>query len=304
MADTKRDIAISLGLFAATVGLALAQHWSPTDLVWSLWISSLFVGYSLILTSILGFLLHGSPSAILGRAQTPQAAPPTPSGGTDLPPAVPTSTSLQMIPLNLFVLIGGVFVFGWRRAPLWLGVVLLASTVFAAAGMLRKRRGWEFLPDPERGLAKAVLMLPMALFLLGFFTIHFLGFHLVHGLFLNAFFPIADMGSFGKDFDTSLAFVAGLTSTALRRYWPFVASSVLSRLPTYAKAFARNDGSMMVVPYVNVIRMHVTILVFALMAAAGLKSGFLYPLLVVYFLPVGSILGWWSKRAAIPIDEA
>lgn len=38
-----------LGAFFLGLGLAWWQHWRTTDLIWSLWLSSLFVGYGMIL---------------------------------------------------------------------------------------------------------------------------------------------------------------------------------------------------------------------------------------------------------------
>ena len=43
-------------------------------------------------------------------------------------------------------------------------------------------------------------------------------------------------------------------------------------------------------PYLNVVRMHIVIFIFAGMAAAGLKDAALYPLLVLYFFPFGALL--------------
>ena len=42
-----------LALFAATLAVAAWQDWSATDLVWSLWISSLVVGYAFVVTALL-----------------------------------------------------------------------------------------------------------------------------------------------------------------------------------------------------------------------------------------------------------
>ena len=52
---------VFLGLFSflATLMLAVAQQWQVTDLVWSLWISSLMLGYGYLLTGILSRALRG-----------------------------------------------------------------------------------------------------------------------------------------------------------------------------------------------------------------------------------------------------
>jgi hypothetical protein len=52
---------VDLGMFAIVALLAWQLQWSPTDLVWSLWLSSLLVGYS----TILGWVFE-IPKGILG----------------------------------------------------------------------------------------------------------------------------------------------------------------------------------------------------------------------------------------------
>jgi hypothetical protein len=175
-------------------------------------------------------------------------------------------------------------------------VTVVASTLLAVGGALRARKGWEVFPDPERGLARAVVMLPGALFMLAFFTVHFGMFHFIHGLFLNGFFPLVAKSPFGTTPDQTIGIVGDCARQALARFWPFVAASALSRVPAYAAAWRTTDGSMMVKPYLNVIRMHVMIFVFAFLSTAGLRSYALYPLLVVYFLPAGEMLALVRSR--------
>lgn len=287
--NAKVHIGIHLGLFGLMVAMAVYSTWSTTDLVWSLWISSLAVGYSLILTSILGTLVHGSAVAFVlpkaGALARPGARGQLPGG-------------CAALPLNVFIVIVCLATVGLNALG---GVVLLvvaASSALAAVGVVRSRPGWEFLPDPERGPVRVLIALPGALFMLGFFTIHFGIFHLVHSLFLNGFFPLVGGGPFGRSGDQVFGLVGACAREALVRYWPFVAASALSRVPTYAAAFRTTDGSMMLTPQLNVIRMHVMIFVFAFLGAAGLQSYGLYPLLIVYFLPVGDLLALVCARRA------
>lgn len=51
--------ALDFGAFALGLALAWWLGWSTTDLVWSLWLSSLVVGYALIVWSIARATLHG-----------------------------------------------------------------------------------------------------------------------------------------------------------------------------------------------------------------------------------------------------
>ena len=280
-ADRKLDIGIDLALCGVTVAMAIYHRWSTTDLVWSLWISSLTVGYSLILTSILGSLVHGSTSVLLaGRVDSR-----TKTAARGQVPA-----GYAVLPLNMFIVFVCLMTLGLSRIT---GVVLLvvaASSVLTVGGALRNRLGWENFPDPGRGLARFVIMLPGALFMLGFFTFHFGLFHFVHGLFLNGFFPLLRKAPFGRTPEQVFGIVGACAREALVRYWPFVAASALSRLSSYMAAFETTDGTMLFKPYLNVIRMHVMIFVFGFLGAVGLQSYALYPLLAAYFLPVGGLL--------------
>jgi hypothetical protein len=245
------------------------------------------VGYSLILTSIVGTLVHGSAVMFV----SPKAGALPRSGARGQLPS-----GCAALPLNVFIVIVCLATVGLNALGVVVLVVVAASSVLAVAGVVRSRPGWEFLPDPERGLARVLIALPAALFMLGFFTVHFGIFHLVHGLFLNGFFPLMGQGAVGNGPEQVFGIVGACAREALVRYWPFVAASALSRVPTYAAAFRTADGSMMFTPYLNVIRMHVMIFVFAFLGAAGLQSYGLYPLLIVYFLPMGDVLALVRAR--------
>jgi len=230
-APSRRELVYDLLLFAFTVVLAAWQRWSATDLIWGLWISSLVVGYSFIVTAL--------ASAVVRARREVKAEKPRPLPGMPGP---------------------------------------IASIVTAAVGNL---------------------------FLLGFFSVHFLGFHTVHAMFLNEFFPLdrARLDSFMGPARVLPAAI-GLT---LARYWPFVLAGALSRLSEYRSAFGRNPSPLLLFrPYLNVVRMHVLIFVFAFLHMLGLESLALYPVLVFYFFPLGQIfpavfrgIEWESPKAAV-----
>lgn len=285
--DKKLEIGIDLVLFGVTAAMAVHYRWSTTDLVWSFWISSLTVGYSLILTSIVGSLAHGSTSVLLGGSS---------GKGTDPGRRARSSTVRAALPLNIMMVAVCAMFLGFGRVTGVVLAIVTASSILAVGGGLRNRPGWELFPDPNRGLARFVILLPGGLFMLGFFTFHFGLFHLVHGVFLNGFFPLVSEMPVGKSPDRVLGIVGSCATEALVRYWPFVAASALSRLPTYKAAFETTDASMLFKPYLNVIRMHVMIFVFAFLGAAGLQSYALYPLLAAYFLPLGGLLSLLRSR--------
>ena len=292
-ADRKLDIGIDLVLFGVTAALAAYYRWSTTDLVWSLWISSLTVGYSLILTSIVGSLAHGSTSVLLGGS---------PGRGTDQATRGRNATVRTALPLNIMMVAVCAMFLGFGRVTGAVLAVVAASSILAVGGSLRDHLGWKLFPDPNRGLARFVILLPGGLFMLGFFTFHFGLFHLVHGVFLNGFFPLVRETPVGKSPDQVFGIMGSCAREAVVRYWPFVAASAVSRLSAYADAFETTDGSMLFKPYLNVIRMHVMIFVFAFLGAAGLQSYALYPLLAAYFLPVGGLLSLLlsRRRPAMP----
>ncbi|MFH1502527.1 MAG: DUF6498-containing protein [Candidatus Eisenbacteria bacterium] len=126
--------------------------------------------------------------------------------------------------------------------------------------------------------------------LLAFFTFHFGMFHLVHGVFLNGFFPLAEEGS------SSLGIFA-VAPVAFARYWPFVMATLVSRVDDVGSRRETREpgtgGSLsnlnMMAPYKNVVRMHILIFVFAGLHIAGLSRYAIYPVLAFYFFPWGAL---------------
>jgi hypothetical protein len=283
---SRSRIGLDLALFLLTLGLAWRQHWSVTDLVWGLWISSLVLGYAFIIVSI--GAVFGAPTVLAAMDGKGAAAKRNVSPGCQ-----------SMVPVA-FMLMFTVFVLGFNRLTLYALLFILPGLVLAIGGAMRHKPGWERFPDPDKGLAKAVILLPYAIFMLAFFTVHFGGFHFVHSIFLNGFFPIVQDSPFGKGIDETFAYFFMLVRESFHRYWPFVLAGGLSRLPDYAAAFRAPDGSLMFKPYLNVVRMHIMIFIFAGMAAAGLKDAALYPLLVLYFFPFGELFKAAFSRKTPP----
>jgi hypothetical protein len=202
--------------FALGLGLAWWEGWHTTDLVWSLWLSSLCVGYAIIVVTIFRpvfQMIAASSQALTASAK---------------------GLAVGAVMVDAFVVGGG-------------------------------------------------------LFMLAFFTVHFGGFHYVHSVFLNTFFPIKNTHDF-----PGLAVYAEV----FRRYWPFViiaavAERAVFRAPPQApsdtavtaeaiarrKAEAGSSGIM--VAYKGVIRMHLLIFFFAFAHFAHLENFAVYA--VVYF---------------------
>lgn len=170
--------------------------------------------------------------------------------------------------------------FDWRATGLvwglWLSSLTFGYTFIVLAifrGALVKG-GDHAAPEMTKRLAAGI---PLLLF----FTFHFGMFHFVHGAFLTQFFPRDGVSGFG--FPTPW----GMFSGALAAYWPMVVATFLSRykdLPL-GQISKEQKGSMMVGPYVNVVRMHLLIFVFAGLNAVGASGLAIYPVLFFYFFP-------------------
>lgn len=204
---------LDLVAFGASLALAWALRWQTTDLVWSLWLSSLTVGYAMIVWKIFQPILfitnearrNGMP--VLGQA------------GFD--------------------------------------------AVFAVGGLVA----------------------------LAFMTVHFGGFHYIHSIFLNHFFPVTT----AKGNPTLSTYL-----TVLGRYWYFIPVAALAERQAFRIAARKAPGQAEGTPakgskpanegvleaYKNVVRMHMLIFFFAFAHVAKLDNFITYAAVyAVYFFP-------------------
>jgi len=127
-----------------------------------------------------------------------------------------------------------------------------------------------------------------ALFLLLFFTVHFGGFHFVHGQIMQGFFPLAE---------TDLNFWSMLQKTA-SDYWYFVVVAALNLFPRITDLW-RSDSAVkpsFELPYKAVIRNHLMIFVVAFAQNFVATPVLLYLLLLLYFFPLEEFLAWREQR--------
>lgn len=282
-----------LGSFAVMVAIAAWQRWEARDLIWGLWISSLVVGYSfIVVTALSSYASDTVPEMPRGRrkrvADNSVSGAEAPEDRAQV--AVPAAVrKLQPLAMNVFVVIASFMFLGPRSEIPW--TILLFSAGFGGIAVMLSRGGRGGRePFAHKAARRFFLLTPSVVFFLGFFTIHFGGFHFVHGLFLNGFFPIVEGSPFGESIGGTLAFFETVVGAAVSRYWVFILFSAWSRLPDLRRAFEKADGPNMFLPYANVVRMHLLIFVFAGLGAAGLASWALYPVLFFYFFPMGKLL--------------
>lgn len=147
--------------------------------------------------------------------------------------------------------------------------------VAVAAGM---RRG----PDPSSGQSRSrtwPALLAASLFLLAFFSVHFLMFHYVHAAITHGFFPLP-----GVPGDETPA-LPGLVHVALGAYWPVVLASLAVRVDGFRAAATGDTRKAMTLPYAYVVKNHVMIFIVAALDASGLRAYILYALFAWYFFP-------------------
>lgn len=267
----KRDVILGLLMFFVNLLWAISQQWSVTDLLWSLWISSLIVGYSYILVSILAGLV-GTDAQIFG-GQT----------GSRI------DTFAPGVAFNFFLFFIILSSFRFSLVTLIMFLILLLSIAMALSKEAKKKLRLEFIPEFPPFFFRLIFTLPMSLFFLGFFTVHFVGFHLGHSMLLNEFFPLVDSSLFDEGYDGFVGYIKNILQVSISRYWVFIGFSILSRWQAYAGAFHTSVGSSSFMPYKNVIRMHFTIFLIAALNAANASQYLLYVVFIIYFLPAADL---------------
>ena len=112
---------------------------------------------------------------------------------------------------------------------------------------------------------------------------HFGMFHFVHSAFLNQFFPLIGSGRGFPDF-------RAIFTAALSAYRPFVLVNLWYRWRDFPKdALSLAQKTALMGPYLNVIRMHILIFVFAGLYALKLGGLAVYPVLAACFSPWGAL---------------
>lgn len=214
------QVILAMVSFLITLLLATAQNWKVTDLVWSLWITSLVLGYSYLITGIISSMLRGAVAAQGPAAKFLQAFP------------------IQSDARWILAILGGIF-------------------------------------------------------MLVFFSVHFLMFHFIHSVFLNLFFPIYSSSDGFPNF-------LGVIGFCITHYWPVILLSAATSIPAFLRVTQATDTNFLSMPYRNVVRMHISIFVFAGLSFLRVGNLLLYYLLILYFFPFGALKNYLFKKRASP----
>ena len=283
MTMQKNALLLDLFLFVGTVALAWYEQWSAKDLVWGLWISSLVLGYSYVLTSILGGLLRGDMAIVRGKEAKHYD---------------PVETGIGTILINIFIIFAGYSFFRKHDIALLMILLCTASLLLSIAMILKEGKRWAYLLD--NWFVRIIIILPISLFLFGFFSIHFLAFQYIQGSVWYSLFPLNPDDLSGKHIN-EIHFLNDVLIPSFQNYWTFILASALSRMGAYKTAFQRYGINAVFYPYLNLIRMFIMATIIGLMSWAGFSSYILYLVLFFYFFPIG--IGSFIKDYPKSLEE-
>ncbi|MFC1639935.1 DUF6498-containing protein [Gemmatimonadota bacterium] len=223
----------------------------------------------------------------------------------------------------LFLAVGGLLtLLAWFAGPGPARItllVLVALDFVALVISILAPRGW-FGLSLRRPVVRAFFFLPTSLFMFFFFLMHFGGFHLGHAFVLGFFVP-PEVG-----FEVTAGAVAAPTvepasmrealvdlrdalvgvreacvvflGLLILTYWPYIVSVAVKSFGAYREALLgeSKQGDEMLLPYKNVIRVH--LLIFVLIPLATIGSGMVMTLavLVFFFFPVEAVVAWVKSR--------
>ncbi len=205
----------------------------------------------------------------------------------------PSNLDLTLDVAGFVLGIGLALVLGWRTTDLVWGL-WLSSLVVGFASLLVA------ITTAKLGSVSHAKAPFVKVFFVAFFAVHFGGFHFVHSVFLNLFFPVCPEGnaSFGPGWNGY--------AEVFTRYWPWLCAAAIAErrhlLPAPVAARApvepaspmvtgageawRQLGFNPLGPYRNVVRMHLLIFFFAGTFALGIDNIVVYAIVYsIYFWP-------------------
>ena len=278
----KTDLIFGLVLFVVNLVWAVSEQLSVSELVWSLWLSSLLVGYSYIVITIFAMFLTFKRKTFTVEERK--------RSETFVPATI----------FNLFLFLITLLCTGFSIYALIMLGFVIGGALVSLNTKAKKKLKLEFIPTIPPSLAILFFMIPIALFVLAFFSINFLGFHLGYSLILNKFYPLVEYQVFDGSWGGLLDYLKNILRTTISQYWIFVGFSAFSRLKLYTDSFKTSGLATLVLPYKNVSRMHLTIFVLALLSLSRISNYALYFVFIIYFLPLEDLFRLFFSRKDAP----
>ena len=269
-----RELIVSLIAFALTVTVAFIQDWKAADIVWAAWLASLLIGMSFYFVMVFKLMKDKSKGIHLKEEEG--------SG-----PGCLGSASIAFMGL-----------LAWLAGPGPVRIVLVVLIILNLIctilnGLAPKRR---FGLNPDLPVIRVLLFVPTAMFMFFFVLGHFGGCHAGHAFFLNFLVPLelevpGDMNSLAGVREAFFSFFRVL----FLNYWPYVLSVAVVSFNAYKRALDNSQNSnYMILPYKNVIRIHILIFVLAPLAMAGLGKAVMIIVLFFFYFPVERTIAWFK----------
>ncbi|MBN1411106.1 MAG: hypothetical protein JW969_09690 [Spirochaetales bacterium] len=271
-----KELVLDLAAFIWILVIALLQDWKAADVVWAAWLGSLIIGLSFYFVMTIKLSRDKARGVHLKEEEG--------SG--------PGCLGLGVM--------GFMGLLAWLAGPGVLQIILFVLIGLAFIGIIvnglapKRRLGL----NPEHPVVRVILFLPTALFLFFFFLGHFGIFHLGHAFVLSFLVPVTleisgDAGTFEGIRNSFFSFFQLLFAA----YWPYVLSVGLAKFPDYIKALKNPSSSnYMILPYKNVVRIHILIFILAPIAMAGLGKVVTIVVLFFFYFPVERVVAWIRSR--------
>ena len=137
-----------------------------------------------------------------------------------------------------------------------------------------------------------------SLFLIGFFSIHFLGFHLGHSIFLKSAFPLEGFTSKSSGL-VDFGYLKDILFYLMPQYWCFVLVSLFNKRDIFNKDIENFDlRSISIGPYQNVIKIHLLIFVIVGLRALEIQDLVIHSVvLIVFVTDFSGVMGKKIKKA-------
>jgi len=269
--------------FIALFLYAVSRQWDAVDLVWGFWSASLVCGYVYLFTAFIAIMASVEDSFLFH------------SKNKLLNKILGFSTNVLLLSLVI-----GLFEFSAMTIAFILLVV--ASWLLQMNPKSRQIWGVEFLPPRESILARLISPLPVILFILSLFSVHYLFVHFVESILLSAVIPHPDLSLSFKNLpqiEEVGQILPPFLLQNLKAYLPIVLAGLLSRLDIYLSAARTRGLSTLYMPYKYILRMQSLIVIFTILHLVGLSGISLYPVLILFFLPIGSFVQFFAKKQHI-----
>lgn len=271
-----KELVSDLIAFVWIVIMAIVQDWKASDIVWAAWLASLLTGLLFFLAITVKMTLDKARGISMKEEK-----------GSS-PGCLGTGVLFFMI--VLFLIAG----------PGFIRYVLVFLIILDIAGITLNKLAAR--PDSRlnsgRPVIKALAYAPAALFMFFFFLGHFGGFHAGHALFLGLLVPLEPdiPGTLDSLADARELFIS-FFRVMISQYWPYLLSVIVMNFNAYKTAvMSKDSGNNMILPYKNVVRIHILIFILAPLSMLGAGKIVLLTVLFFFYFPVEKTIAWYRSR--------